>query len=209
MRQSEVASWYHQLPEREGSAMAKNIVFCADGTWNGPGQSDTKLAERQWTNVFKIFLNLDGLDAARTALFADEQERELIVDGDLVQIAKYLHGVGDSQNFIVRALGGGLGEGLIARIVRGYTFISRNYEVGDKIYVIGFSRGAYTARAPRGVNFGQGVAVAGPRHRGRQERRLPQRLRGVVRVAPRNSRPHTGRAGPLSGIRQGPAAFPV
>src|SRR5262249_58479478 len=147
MRQSEVASWYHRRPEREGSTMAKNIVFCADGTWNGPGQSDTKPAERQWTNVFKIFLNLDGSDAARTALFADEQERELVVDGNLVQIAKYLHGVGDSENFVVRALGGGLGEGLIARIVRGYTFISRNYEAGDKIYIIGFSRGAYTARA--------------------------------------------------------------
>jgi Uncharacterized alpha/beta hydrolase domain (DUF2235) len=31
--------------------------------------------------------------------------------------------------------------------VRGYTFISRNYVEGDKIFVVGFSRGAYTARA--------------------------------------------------------------
>jgi uncharacterized protein (DUF2235 family) len=137
--------------------MSKNIVFCADGTWNGPGEPDTKPAEREWTNVFKVFLNLDGSDTARTALFADEQERELFVDGHLVQIAKYLHGVGDSENFIVRALGGGLGQGLIARIVRGYTFISRNYEEGDKIYVTGFSRGAYTARALAGLICAKGL----------------------------------------------------
>jgi len=137
--------------------MSKNIVFCADGTWNGPGERDIQPAERQWTNVFKIFLNLDGSDTARTALFADEQEREFFVGGNLVQIAKYLHGVGDSENFIVRALGGGFGEGLIARIVRGYTFISRNYEAGDKIFVIGFSRGAYTARALAGLISAKGL----------------------------------------------------
>jgi uncharacterized protein (DUF2235 family) len=137
--------------------MAKNIVFCADGTWNGPGQPDVKPAERVWTNVFKIFLNLAGSDSAETALFADEQEREFRVNGELTQIAKYLHGVGDSDNFIVQALGGGFGEGLIARIVRGYTFVSRNYAAGDKIYVLGFSRGAYTARALAGLISAKGL----------------------------------------------------
>lgn len=137
--------------------MAKNIVFCADGTWNGPGQPDTRPAERQWTNVFKMFLNLAGLDSVQSALFADEQERELRLNGNLVQIAKYLHGVGDSDNFIAKALGGGFGEGLIARIVRGYTFVSRNYEAGDKIYLVGFSRGAYTARALAGLISAKGL----------------------------------------------------
>ena len=65
-------------------------------------------------------------------------------------MAKYLHGVGDSNNFLAKVLGGGFGEGLITRIVRGYTFVSRNYEDGDKIYLVGFSRGAYTARALAG-----------------------------------------------------------
>src|SRR5262249_56672104 len=36
-------------------------------------------------------------------------------------------------------------------IVRGYTFISRNYEPGDSIHITGFSRGAYTARALAGM----------------------------------------------------------
>jgi uncharacterized protein (DUF2235 family) len=44
-------------------------------------------------------------------------------------------------------LGGALGAGLITRIVRGYTFLSRSWATGDRMFTIGFSRGAYTARA--------------------------------------------------------------
>jgi uncharacterized protein (DUF2235 family) len=68
-----------------------------------------------------------------------------------VQIAKYMHGVGDSDSFLKKAMGGMFGMGVIARVVRGYTFISRNYEPGDEIHIAGFSRGAYTARALAGM----------------------------------------------------------
>ena len=61
-------------------------MFCAsDGTWNGPGEVNTKPAERQWTNVFKIFLNLAGSNQRALRSFADEQERELRVNGDFVR----------------------------------------------------------------------------------------------------------------------------
>ena len=112
--------------------MPKNIIFCADGTWNGPGATDDDLSG-QVTNVYKMFINLDGVDDPDSALLANEQERRLVVDGTTLQCAKYLHGVGDSGNYLVKVLGGTVGAGLIARIVRGYTFISRNYEAGDKI----------------------------------------------------------------------------
>jgi uncharacterized protein (DUF2235 family) len=62
-------------------------------------------------------------------------------------------------------LGGDFGEGLITRIVRGYTFVSRNYVPGDQIYLVGFSRGAYTARAIAGlISVGQGIVAARSRH---------------------------------------------
>jgi uncharacterized protein (DUF2235 family) len=48
-------------------------------------------------------------------------------------------------------MGGMFGMGVIARIVRGYTFISRHYDAGDEIHIVGFSRGAYTARALAGM----------------------------------------------------------
>jgi hypothetical protein len=141
--------------------MSKNIVFCADGTWNGPGEPDTDDKTAPPTNVFKLFLNLDGKDTAGTYLLEKEQERTLAApNNDLRQVAKYLHGVGDSDNFLVRLLGGTLGAGLITRIVRGYTFISRNFVAGDKIFIVGFSRGAYTARALGGMIASQGLLDA-------------------------------------------------
>src|ERR1051325_3316229 len=122
--------------------MSKRIVFFADGTWNGPGQDDDGTADP--TNVFKLFSNLDGVDTPDTTRLANEQEKALRDAAGVAQVAKYLHGVGDSRNVLVRLLGGGGGAGLVTRIVRGYTFVSRNYEVDDRIFLVGFSRGAYT-----------------------------------------------------------------
>jgi uncharacterized protein (DUF2235 family) len=140
--------------------MSKNIVFCADGTWSGPGELDND-DTIQSTNVFKLFRNLGGADTPATAQSAKERERTLeAADGSVGQIAKYLHGVGDSNNFLVRILGGAFGAGLITRIVRGYTFLSRNYVAGDRIFIIGFSRGAYTARALAGLVAAKGLLNA-------------------------------------------------
>jgi hypothetical protein len=141
--------------------MVKNIIFCADGTWNGPGQDEDHDRVADATNVFKLFANLDGVDAPETTRLADEQERSLTTpDGTLQQVAKYLHGVGDSDNVLVKMLGGAGGAGLVTRVVRGYTFISRNYAAGDCIFVIGFSRGAYTARALGGLIAARGLLDA-------------------------------------------------
>jgi hypothetical protein len=138
--------------------MGKNIVFCADGTWNGPGETDTDDQNAIASNVFKLFLSLPGVDAADATRLAKEQERTLKAgDGSVAQVSKYLHGVGDSTNFLAKLIGGGVGAGLITRIVRGYTFVSRNYAGGDRIYLIGFSRGAYTARALAGLISAKGL----------------------------------------------------
>ncbi len=143
--------------------MSKNIVFCADGTWNGPGEPDSDDQNSPPTNVFKLFLNLDGQDDVGTTVLAKEQERTLTgADGTIEQVAKYLYGVGDSANFLDKLIGGGFGVGLITRIVRGYTFVSRNYEPGDKIFLIGFSRGAYTARALGGLISAKGLLPQSP-----------------------------------------------
>jgi uncharacterized protein (DUF2235 family) len=143
-------------------AMAKNIVFCADGTWNGPGEyGDSKDGDP--SNVFKLYVCLGGQDVLDAATYrsANEQERRLADGaGKLLQVAKYLHGVGDSENFLVRILGGVLGAGVIARILRGYTFLSRNYERGDRLFIVGFSRGAYTARALAGLVCAKGLLDA-------------------------------------------------
>jgi uncharacterized protein (DUF2235 family) len=141
--------------------MAKKIVFCADGTWNSPDQDDNQDLTADPTNVYKLFLRLAGDLCADSLRDADEQEKVLVREGTTLQAAKYLHGVGDSRNPIVKLMGGAFGAGIISRIVRGYTFISRNYEPGAEITIIGFSRGAYTARALAGLIASQGVLAPG------------------------------------------------
>lgn len=145
--------------------MPKNIIFCADGTWNKPDDDPQLNPARKVdpsSNVFKLFTLLDGRMVSNTK-FTDitgeilEREKKLNNDTSVLQIAKYINGVGNAQNKIQELIGGGFGTGLIKRIVRGYTFISRNYEPGDRIHIIGFSRGAYTARALAGLIVSQGL----------------------------------------------------
>jgi uncharacterized protein (DUF2235 family) len=150
------------MPTTAKGRMSKQIVFCADGTWNGPGEASTAdidaaepqdpVAEGNVTNVVKLFVNLRGQVTAETQ--ALQNETEMVCKdaaGNTTQVCKYLHGVGDSKNPVIKVLGGVFGVGVIARIVRGYTFISRNYAPGDSIHITGFSRGAYTARALAGM----------------------------------------------------------
>ncbi|MFP5239524.1 MAG: DUF2235 domain-containing protein [Acidobacteriota bacterium] len=140
--------------------MAKFIVFCADGTWNGPDCEDADNDNLpDITNVLKLYrrLECDSPVVSRDS----EQECALTSGGSTRMIAKYLHGVGHSDNRLVQALGGAFGAGIIGRIVRGYTFISRNYEEGDRIILVGFSRGAYTVRALAGMICAMGLLDAG------------------------------------------------
>ena len=137
--------------------MAKTLVFCADGTWNDPGEDENHDSVPDPTNVYKLFTGLAGGLDPHTLLLADEQEKVLSEGGKPIQVAKYLHGVGDSGNPILKLMGGAFGAGIISRIVRGYTFLSRNYEPGDALVILGFSRGAYTARALAGLVAQQGL----------------------------------------------------
>ena len=132
--------------------MAKVIVFLADGTWNGRDVDSDSERQTTATNVLKLYNNLAGDDTLDSWQLMGEGERVWMdANRNITQHAKYLHGVGDSDNIIERLLGGAFGAGIISRIVRGYTFICRNYEPGDKIIIAGFSRGAYTARALAGM----------------------------------------------------------
>jgi uncharacterized protein (DUF2235 family) len=135
--------------------MAKNIVLCLDGTWNGPDEKDPAGGSTP-TNVQKVFEGLSG----SALLGSTENEKEVSFaneQGSVVQVAKYIHGVGDTSNVLRQKVQGAFGLGLIARIVRGYTYLSRQFQPGDHIYILGFSRGAYTARALAGFVVSKGL----------------------------------------------------
>lgn len=66
------------------------------------------------------------------------------------QIKLYLPGVG-TRNSVGKIVGGITGEGIIQNIAAAYTFLADNYCRGNEIILIGFSRGAFTARSVAGL----------------------------------------------------------
>ena len=106
----------------------KRIVICADGTWNRPEKNPKKDYP---TNVLKL---------ARGLATRDLEENK--------QVVFYDWGIGSYHD---RFAGGALGKGLEKNVKDGYRFIVHNYEPGDKIYLFGFSRGAYTVRSLCGL----------------------------------------------------------
>lgn len=51
----------------------------------------------------------------------------------------------------------GAGSGFVGNVIEAYNFVVLTYNAGDQIFCIGFSRGAYTARAVAGLVTDIGV----------------------------------------------------
>ncbi|HWC29281.1 MAG TPA: DUF2235 domain-containing protein [Dehalococcoidia bacterium] len=103
----------------------KRIVVCCDGTWNSP-------AQRFATNVFKF----------KSALL------EAAPDG-VRQCIYYDIGVGAGS--LLERIPGLFGAGVGRNVQQAYRFVAENYEAGDELFFVGFSRGAYTVRSVVGM----------------------------------------------------------
>lgn len=110
----------------------KRIVLCFDGTWNTPDDDAIPEELRVETNVRRFFRSL-------AAVGGDGVEQE----------AWYNEGVGTHR--LNRLAGGAFGLGLDHHILAGYRHLVESYEEGDEVFVLGFSRGAYTARSLVGM----------------------------------------------------------
>ena len=111
----------------------KNIIICSDGTGNSAAKANK-------TNVFKVFesVNVGG--------YFDKEAKGLPK-----QVAFYDDGVGNDDWKPLKILGGFFGYGVSKNICQLYEAIARVYKPGDKLYLFGFSRGAYTVRALAGL----------------------------------------------------------
>jgi uncharacterized protein (DUF2235 family) len=69
----------------------------------------------------------------------------------------YHDGVGTEGDFFKRFLGGAIGFGLKQIIKECYGFVVADFAAGDEIYIVGFSRGAYAARALAGLIGASGI----------------------------------------------------
>ena len=73
-------------------------------------------------------------------------------DKDNPQVVYYQPGLGSGWSVVDNVVGGGLAFGLAENIRAAYGFLAHNYvDKHDQIFLIGFSRGAFTARSVGGM----------------------------------------------------------
>lgn len=113
-------------------ANAKNIVICCDGTSNQPAHD--------MTNVMKLYFTL-VTDPDRQLTFYHPGIGTMEPPGALTTFDK-LWTVGFALAF---------GRSIEDDIRDTYVFLADRFAPGDRIFLFGFSRGAYTARALAGL----------------------------------------------------------
>jgi len=99
--------------------MSKNIILLSDGTGQRGGVGYE-------TNVWSLYKS--------------------IVHNNPNQLICYDDGVGSQKSRVQKILGGMTAFGLAQNVRDLYTFLIRHWEPEDRIYLFGFSRGAFTVR---------------------------------------------------------------
>ena len=123
--------------------MGKNIVIFSDGT----GQAGGINFDEARTNVYKLYRACrvgpdTPINPAEQVAFYDPGLGSA-ADGSQFKIG--------SMRWIYNLLSMATGLGITNNIIDCYAAIIRLYEDGDRIFLIGFSRGAYTVRSLSGV----------------------------------------------------------
>ena len=123
------------------ATLMQRIIILIDGTWNREGvQADTNVAK------------LDPRDKKCLQRLIKPKA----TDGTLQEVF-YHDGVGNDGGIVERLLGGAIGLGLKKIVQACYEFIVNKFNPGDEIYIFGFSRGAYAARALAGMIGASGI----------------------------------------------------
>ncbi|MFL6759041.1 DUF2235 domain-containing protein [Sphingomonas sp.] len=116
------------MEKAPNSKASRKLVICCDGTSNQ--------FARDRTNVLKLaFAALN--DPARQLLYYHPGVGTMAPPGVFT-------GIGQK---VIQTVGLAFGYGLKADIRDAYTFLINHYRPDDEVYIFGFSRGAYTARA--------------------------------------------------------------
>lgn len=105
-------------------SQGRALVFLCDGTLSS-------IAEGEETNLGRLY--------------------RLIAEGGQSQVQRYRYDRGIQGRGWRRWLNAASGEGLNLSIQRGYAFLAQHYRPGDRIYLFGYSRGAYAARSLAGM----------------------------------------------------------
>lgn len=109
--------------------MAKNLVVCCDGTAN------------------QVFVGNDTNVVRLCAVAIKDPGRQIIYYGPGLGTMEAEGALTWMGRLLTRVAGFAFGYGIARDIRNAYTFIMAHYQPGDRLYLFGFSRGAYTARA--------------------------------------------------------------
>jgi uncharacterized protein (DUF2235 family) len=107
---------------------ARNLIICCDGTNNQFGEENT--------NVLKLF-SLAAKGIEEQLAFYDPGVGTFSATAALTPLMKW----------VTRQMGSAFGYGVSRNIANAYDFLSSHYQPNDRIFLFGFSRGAYIARA--------------------------------------------------------------
>ena len=114
-------------PEALEKTKSRNLVICCDGTNNEFGVNNT--------NVVRLIQALNR-DPAKQRLHYDPGVGTLPEIGRVTRLGKWLS----------KVRGLAFGAGLSANIEEAYSYLMDFWEPGDKVFLFGFSRGAYSVR---------------------------------------------------------------
>jgi uncharacterized protein (DUF2235 family) len=145
--------------------MGKNIAIFADGTGNTVGNYDT--------NVLRLCRMADIRNPHQQLVIYDPGVGTLATPAELEDAfrrpgeTRVCNGplpIEDSpRGLAVLLLGSAIGYGTKWNIKRLYSELAKHYDPGDRVYLFGFSRGAFTARALAGLIYRCGLVKR--RHR--------------------------------------------
>ena len=121
--------------------MGRNIIICCDGTGNRFG--------RRNTNIVKICECLER--APDQIVYYDPGVGTLGDQRALTAIKRKLS----------QMLGGAIGTGLLENVQEAYDFLAANHQEGDRVFLFGFSRGAYSVRALAALVHMYGLTAPG------------------------------------------------
>jgi hypothetical protein len=132
------------MTEQPEPPQGKRIVVCLDGTANQIGAGNL-------TNVAKFFEMLDKDDPARQLAYYDPGVGTLAPASAHSSLSRKLDLLFEQA----------FGLGLKDNVAQAYRYVMQHWRPGDAIYIFGFSRGAYTARALAGMLLRPGLMRPG------------------------------------------------
>src|SRR5450631_1324201 len=118
--------------------MGKNVVIFSDGT----GQAGGFRFDEDRSNIYKLYrATRCGPDS-----IVDPNEQVTFYDPGLGSQADGGHLFGWLARWVYNLVSQATGFGITANIIDCYAALIRLWRPGDRIFLIGFSRGAYTVR---------------------------------------------------------------